>query len=226
MRITSFTFKSLLASGFVVASAALSGASAATFVGTLTSDDCTGNCGPQTGGFGSVKINDIGTNEVEVTVTLFNGNKFVSTGAGFALAYELSGVTQVTYSNVTTGFGSASTNPQPAGSFMADGTGTFNYAVACTGCGPGGSSPLSGPLTFDITGTGLSTASFTTNSNTPANFFSVDILSGTTGKTGDVDSESLTAVPLPAAAFLLGPVLGLGYFGVRRRKGRAPTSAA
>jgi hypothetical protein len=174
----------------------------------LTSDDCTGNCGPQTGGFGNIVVTDLSTNVVGVTVTLLNGNKFVDTGAGAALGFNLSGSPTITYGNVTTGFTPVA-NPETAGVNHMDGTGDFQYAVNCTGCGSGGSNPLAGPLSFQITGTGLSTASF--DQNASLQFFSVDILSGTTGKTGDVDASNSG---IPGHSQVPGPIAGAGWPGI------------
>src|SRR5262245_58531148 len=53
--------------------------SAQAIVYNLTSDHCTGSCG--TPPFGQVELIQNGAN-VSVTVTLFNNNKFVNTGAG------------------------------------------------------------------------------------------------------------------------------------------------
>jgi hypothetical protein len=47
----------------------------------FTSDHCTGGCGPQPGGFGTVTLTQVGSN-VNVTVTLNNGNQWVKTGSG------------------------------------------------------------------------------------------------------------------------------------------------
>ena len=46
----------------------------------LTSDHCSGGCGPQTS-FGTVELTQVGAN-VNVTVSLLNGNQFIETGSG------------------------------------------------------------------------------------------------------------------------------------------------
>src|SRR5262245_60073011 len=46
----------------------------------ITSDHCSGGCGPQNGGFGTVVLQDV-AGGVQVTVNLINGNKFVLTGS-------------------------------------------------------------------------------------------------------------------------------------------------
>ena len=57
--------------------------------------------------------------------------------------------------------------------------------------------------------------------------FYVDVLSGITGNTGIINFSFTSPTPLPAAALLFGPVLGIGYLGLRRRRRavRAPVAA-
>ena len=187
---------------------------AATLQFSLTSDHCDGGClTGQTSG-GTITITDV-SGGVSVNVTLLNGNEFVHTGFDTDFGFNLTGTPTITFSNVTTGF-APNANPETAGSLHMDGTGFFQYGVQCTGCGPGGSSPLSGPLSFDITGAGLSVLSLIENAS--GQFFAVDLMSGTTGNTGAVDASVLSPVPLPPAALLFGTALvGLGVLGRRRR---------
>jgi hypothetical protein len=188
---------------------------AATETFSLTSDHCGGGCLTGQTSAGTITITDAGTNTVLVTVALVNGNQFVSTGFDTDFGFNLTGTPTITFSNVTTGF-APNANPETAGSLHMDGTGFFQYGVQCTGCGPGGSSPLSGPLSFDITGAGLSVLSLIQNAS--GQFFAVDLMSGTTGNTGAVDASVLSPVPLPPAALLFGTALvGLGVLGRRRR---------
>jgi hypothetical protein len=188
---------------------------AATETFSLTSDHCTGEClTGQTSG-GTITITDTGTNTVSVNVTLANGNGFVSTGFDTDFGFNLTGTPTLTFSGVTSGF-TPNANPETAGSLHMDGTGFFEYGVQCTGCGPGGSNPLSGPLNFIITGAGLSVLSFIQNAT--GQIFAVDLMSGTTGNTGAVDASVVSSVPLPPAALLFGTALvGLGVLGRRRR---------
>jgi hypothetical protein len=125
----------------------------------------------------------------------------VNTGQETDFGFNLTGTPSITYSGLTTGFTPTGTNGHPDGTnpqtastagFHDDGTGFFQYGVSCTGCGNGGSNPQTGPLDFTITGTGLSTASFTTNA--AGQFFVADMISGTTGKTGPVDASFVGAV--------------------------------
>jgi len=204
--------KWLLTGGAIVFTTALlfSGASRAdvlTF--SLTSDHCSGNCLTGQSSGGTITVTDI-SGGVTVDVTLANGNKFVNTGQETDFGFNLTNTPLITYSGITTGFsvtpgtGTVGQTQNGTGNFHDDGTGFFEYGVSCTGCGNGGSAPLTGPLDFTITGTGLTAASFTTNA--AGQFFVVDMISGTTGKTGPVDASKVGAVP--------GPIAGAGLPGL------------
>ena len=105
-------------------------ASADVITYSLTSDFCSGTCG--TAPFGTVTATDIGAGEVQVTVALKAGEDFAKTGAGGenTLLWNLSGTPTLT------DFTSAASNNQPValasttdGSIMADGTGSWQYAI-------------------------------------------------------------------------------------------------
>ena len=70
----------------------------------LTSDHCTGGCGPQTGGFGQVLVTDSAGGALTFDVTLFNGNQFVSSGLDLTFAFDLVGSPTITYTGLTSGF--------------------------------------------------------------------------------------------------------------------------
>jgi hypothetical protein len=199
-----------------VASAALAPAAHASIIYGFTEDGCTGNCGPQVGGFGTVTLTQVDSNTVSVTVDLFHGNEFVDTGNHDALTFNIDGAT-VTLS----GFDSNFSQDLPP---VADNPpyGPFSYGVSCTGCGPGGSGPVPSPLDFVVSrASGLLETDFVANTN--GIFFAADILSGTTGKTGAVGSLGLevgghSATPEPATWGLIG--LGLLAAGFVRKRTR------
>jgi hypothetical protein len=193
----------------------------------LTSDHCTGGClTDQAGGIGgSVTVTQSVANTLSFSVDLLNGNQFVSTGFPLTFGFSLSGNPSITYAGLSSSFdvvGSA-TNTQTAGSFNMDGFGVFEYGVTCSVC-QGGSNPQNGPLTFSITGSGLTLSSFELSSNPPGDtqaFFAVDIISGTTGNTGLIDA-STRAVPGPIVGASLPALImactGLLALGRRRRQ--------
>jgi hypothetical protein len=164
---------------------------------TFFSDHCTGLCGPQAGGFGTVTLTQAGANTVNVAVNMFS-NTFVNTGLDATFAFDLVGNPIVTYSAVSTFFAPIPTSPTGATSIHMDGTGFFEYGLSCND-GVSGSSCGISTLSFTLTATGLTTASFL-DFNTEGQIFAADILSSTTGKTGAVD------VP--------GPILGAGLPGL------------
>jgi len=189
-------------------------ASADTLTFQLTSDHCsgTGGCLPDGGSAGTVTITDVSSGVVSVNVTLGSAYKFVSTGFETDFGFNLAGNPTITFSSVSSGF-TPNSNPETAGTLHMDGAGFFEYGVQCTGCGNGGSNPQSGPLTFTITGTGLSTSSFETNGT---NYFAVDLLGQ--GNTGAVDASvpTRTAPDGGMTLMLLGGAL-LGLEALRRR---------
>ena len=85
----------------------------------------------------------------------------------------------------------------------------------------GGAGAQLGPLNFTVSGTGLTAASFlelSTGSGQHA-YFAVDILSGTTGKTGLVDASGFTTTEVPDGGSTV-TLLGSVFFaiGILRRK--------
>lgn len=182
---------------------------------SLTSDHCTGGCGPQTS-FGTVSVTDSGSGSLSFSVSMLNGNTLVNTGFPLTFAFDLASDPTITYSGLTSGFtipDVIGTNSQVAGSYHMDGVGDFEYGVLWGS--QGGGAGTSGPLNFTISGTGLTLSSIEANST--GNFFAVDIRSGTNGNTGLVDA-SVATVPEPETYGMLLAGLGLMGFLVRRRR--------
>src|SRR6516165_3888756 len=124
------------------------------------------------------------------------------------LAWDLAGIPTLTDFTSFTNNPAVALASTTAGSIGGDGSGTWQYAIDCPTCGNGESAPtLLSPITFDISATGLSTASFTstTANNGSTNFFAADI-SGTNGNTGVVGAPTGVLVP--------GPIVGAGLPGL------------
>src|SRR5262245_9922474 len=170
---------------------------------------------------GTVTLDQIGLNEVDVTVALINA-AFVSTGGPHnAFAYNLDLLTPYTVAITSPASGF---QVGPAG----DNTpfGSFTNTITCPGCGPGASNANPGPLKFSVTDLfGISIGDFTANIG--GYFFSADV-QGPLGGTGNIASNGLTQTPLPAALPLFASGLGgMGLFGWwRKRKTKAVTTPA
>jgi len=198
---------------------------------TFTSDHCTGGCGPQPTGFATITGTQLGTDLVQIAITPLNGNGLVG---------GLNGLTTFTFNStqnqaLTFNFGSnaalfdvsnSTTNTASAGAIHQDGFGTFEYGFNYIG-GNGASNPFTGSLIFTIAGTGLTLGSFSelSTGGDPNSFLALDIISGTTGRTGVVDCCAtgtpfdITPVPLPPALALFGAgLVGIGWLGKRRKR--------
>lgn len=214
MRKYPFILGAAVAAAGLMAGTIATPANATVLTYSLTSDFCTGTCG--TAPFGTVTVSSISSTEVSVNLTLKAGEVFAQGGAGKSLLFDLAGNPSISVSNLTSMFTATST--ASGKTIHADGSGSWEYSIDCTGCGSGTSPPTSsGPLNFDITvAGGINPSSFIQNGNLL--FFATDI-GGTNGKTGDVGASLATttrSVPEPGALALVGGALVL--FGLMRRR--------
>lgn len=234
--------KKLLLTGLLLASPLLASpllapAHAVTTVGTgtFTSDHCTDGCGPQPTGFATITGTDNGAGSIAFTITPLNGNGLINAGQT-TFTFNLIGDPTITYSNLPSGFtvvGGFGTGNlmQNAGSIGQDGFGTFEYGIDYTAAN-GANNPLFTSLQFTISGSGLTLASLIELSTNPPGsdpaFLALDIISGTTGKTGLVDFSGnliITPVdvdntPIPGTIWLFASGLGGAAVLLRRRRKR------
>jgi hypothetical protein len=196
-------------------------ASANTVQYLLTSDHCSnGGCLSGQGSAGTITVTDV-SGGVTVDVTLNSNFGFINGGFDAVFGFNLLNTPSITYSGVNSGWVVVGGNPQSASTanngngLHMDGTGYFQYGLDCpvAACGHGASNPYYLPLDFTITGTGLTTASFTTNAI--GEYFAVDII-GPNGNTGGVDA-SVQGVPDGGITVMLlgGALVGLAT--LRRR---------
>jgi hypothetical protein len=167
----------------------------------LTSDHCTGGCLGGLTSAGTVTVTQTGTNQLHFVVSVAPGFTIINTGFDGSFAFDLNPNQTVTYSNLTAGVSVVGPNPGGAQNLTQfDGFGSFEYAVLVNA--QGGGSGITGPLSFDLSGTSLTLASLEQNSS--GAFFVVDVR-GTNGNTGLVDA-SVRNVP--------GPIVGAGLPGL------------
>jgi len=173
-------------------------AKADTVTFSLTANTCTGGCSP----FGNVVITTTGepANTVKVTETLTGATQFLQTGAGYALAFSVTGNPTLTIGSLTTGFSVG--NALSGHSESKDGAGVFDYWIACNGCGSGASAPIeTGPLSFTASASGLTPEKFEVL-NYKNYYLASDVLAR---YTGNVEATGFTTTtPEPGALTLFG----------------------
>jgi len=178
----------------------------------LTSDHCTGGCGPQTS-FGTVTLTDNGNGGVDVVVSLLNGNQFIRTGSGAFMnfLFDDAAISLNDIVNIT----GTDTMLAAAGPLHADGTGSWDWGIYCSTCGTGGNATDAFPddITFTVNNTTIAdlTVGHAVN-GFGTELFVADILSGTTNNTGPVDVNTPPVSTPDSGSTAL--FLGLGLFGL------------
>ena len=202
----------MLAIGLLVA---VSSARAVTF--DFTSDHCTGGCG--TPPFGTVTLTQDGTS-VDFVVSIAP-NIWAKTGSTDFELFKFN-ATGILLSDITVDqtFSGETLEAQQAavsGGFNGDGTGNFDFGIACTTC-KNGNTGITSDITFTVADATI--ADFTTGNNLGI-IFVADIFSNETGNTGPVDvTGGGTNTPDSGTTAAL---LGLGMAslaGLRARFGR------
>src|SRR5215468_3736338 len=170
----------------------------------LTSDHCTGGCGKAP--FGTVVLTQNGAN-VDVTVTLFTGYRFVETGAGAGMnfLFDNPAITLAQITSIVSATGEhMSATGSTASPLSADGTGNWMWGIFCDTCGNGGAGAFTGPISFTVVGTTLAlmeTGHFVGGAF-GTELFVADVIAPN-GNTGPVDVNTPPTVPDGGTTLLL-----------------------
>ncbi|MGE5113197.1 MAG: PEP-CTERM sorting domain-containing protein [Acidobacteriaceae bacterium] len=179
------------------------------FADTVYTLNCTdvNVCGGS--GYGTVTLHDNGSGGVVVTVDLNDGVGFVDTGGPHTpFAFNLSGVSTISVSDVTSGFTLLSTS---AGSLGGTPFGTFDFGFQCCSA-TGGANANYSDLSFTVNGVSISDFI----ANDLGYFFVADLIFQ--GNTGSIAANGSTPpVPEPTSMALLGTGM-FGLAGAIRRK--------
>jgi hypothetical protein len=166
----------------------------------LTSDDCPAGCG--TGPYGTVDVTQAGAN-VSFIVDLANGPpntiSWAQTGPADFQLFKFNAFGAVLGDISVAQTFPGQTLQADTGSFNADGTGPFSFAINCTTCSSGVLG-ITSELAFTIANATISEVT----AGNPLNIFVADIHSSQTGFTGPVS----TPVSVP------GPLAGAGIPGI------------
>ncbi|WP_263368175.1 PEP-CTERM sorting domain-containing protein [Edaphobacter bradus] len=221
--------KSILAGSLALVFGVASACAHADTIFELTHSTCSSGCNVLPAG--TVDLSQVTTNEVEVTVTLTSDYSFrqAPDSNHWALVFDLSGVSgSVTASNITSGPTSQTFALQSPGSYTDAGLGSFTYAFKCTTCAKGATGTPTQTLSFLLTGTGLTEASFVSNGSYS---FGVDVVgldqaagsgTGNIGAPGPGTPGDPGPTPVPEPSTLLFLGTGLTTLGGLVRVRMAP----
>src|SRR5262249_27660196 len=186
----SFTWRSVLTVAAFVAGIAGASTPSHALEFNLTSDHCTGGCGPAGTIFGTVTLTQNGTT-VDVTVHLNSGFAFANTGAADNQAFKFNAV-GVVVGDITVNQNAPKPLAADAGAFNGDGTGNFGFGIVCGTCGGGLSDAFTSDIIFHVAN---ATIADLTVPNNFGNVFVADIGNTATGLTGPIDASTPNPVP-------------------------------
>ena len=178
----------------------------------LTSDHCdgTGGCLGASTSAGTITVTDI-SGGVTIYVVLTSGFLFNSGGFQADFGFNLAGDPTIGGSSSPADYTLVSTT---SGALHMDGTGDFGYGFL--GDFPNGKhGAKTGPYTFTVTGSGVTSSSFVQNA-VDGQFFALDVYSSSTTNTGAVDASTKVVPDGGMTLMLLGGAL-VGLETLRRR---------